>query len=312
VTRVDFEPSQQQAAILEAIGALLEQHAGAKRAMALAAKGEYDVALERALDESGFADVARAEEGGPLEAALVVESVARHAGVVAVGAAALVVPALELSAPGPVALARAEDPGPVRYASHARTLVLDDGDVARVIPLEPGAAEPVPSNFGYPFGALRARPGRGENCGKGSGERLRGWWRVALAAEAAGTMRAALDVTLDYVKQRRQFGRAIGSFQAVQHRLAECHVLAEGSRWLALEAAWQGAPPAAAARAAAYAAAAGARIFAETHQLSGAIGFTREHDLHVFSMRFVALGLELGGLAEHRRAAARAHWLAPQ
>jgi alkylation response protein AidB-like acyl-CoA dehydrogenase len=125
-------------------------------------------------------------------------------------------------------------------------------------------------------------------------------------------MRAALDVTLDYVKQRRQFGRAIGSFQALQHRLAECHVLAEGTRWLALEAAWQGACPEVAAGAAAYAAAAAARVFAETHQLSGAIGFTREHDLHVFSMRLVALGLELGGLAEHRRAAARAHWLAPQ
>ena len=47
---MDFEPSQEQAAILEAIGTLLEQHAGAKRAIALDAKGEYDVALERALD----------------------------------------------------------------------------------------------------------------------------------------------------------------------------------------------------------------------------------------------------------------------
>jgi alkylation response protein AidB-like acyl-CoA dehydrogenase len=309
---VDFEPSQDQAAILAALGALLEQHAGAKRAITLAGKGEYDVDLERALDESGFADVARAEEGGPLEAALVVEAVARHAGVVAVGAGALVVPALAVSAEGPVALARATEVGPVRYAAHARTLVLDDGDVARVIPLEPGDAEPVPSNFGYPFGALRTRPDRGVACGVGSGECLRGWWRVALAAEAAGTMRAALDVTLDYVKQRRQFGRAIGSFQALQHRLAECHVLAEGSRWLALEAAWQGAPPEAAASAAAYAGAAAARVFSETHQLSGAIGFTREHDLHVFSMRLVALGLELGGLADHRRAAARAHWLAPR
>jgi alkylation response protein AidB-like acyl-CoA dehydrogenase len=309
---VDFEPSQDQTAILEALGALLEQHAGAKRAITLAAKSEYDVDLDRALDESGFADVARTEESGPLEAALVVEAVARHAGVVAVGASALVLPALAATARGPVALARATDLGPIRYAAHARTLVLDAGDVARVIPLEPGDAEPVPSNFGYPFGALRSGLDSGETCGAGSGERLRDWWRVALAAEAAGTMRAALDVTLDYVRQRRQFGRAIGSFQALQHRLAECHVLVEGSRWLALEAAWQGARPEAAASAAAYAGAAAARVFSETHQLSGAIGFTREHDLHVFSMRLVALGLELGGLAEHRRAAARAHWLAPR
>ena len=94
-----------------------------------------------------------------------------------------------------------------------------------------------------------------------------------------------------------------------QHRLAECHVLVEGSRWLAYEAAWRGAPGPAAAGAAGHALAAAGRVFAETHQLSGAIGFTREHDLHVFSMRLVALRLELGGLAGHRRALARERWL---
>jgi alkylation response protein AidB-like acyl-CoA dehydrogenase len=306
---MDFEPTQEQAAILEATEALLEQHAGAARAIALAAKDEYDGPLDQALEESGFADVARADEGGPLEAALVVEAVARHAGVVAAGARALVAPGLlEGAVQGPVAIGRATDPGPIRYAPHARSLVLDDGDQARVLALEPGDAEPVPSKFGYPFGTVRMPADRGAACGAGSGERLRSWWRVALAAEAAGTMRAALDVTLEYVKQRRQFGRSIGSFQALQHRLAECHVLVEGTRWLALEAAWQGAPPAAAASAAAQAASASARVFAETHQLSGAIGFTHEHDLHVHSMRLVALGLELGGLGEHRRASARARW----
>lgn len=308
---MDLEPSQEQAAILEALERLLEQHAGARRAVALGAKGEYDHELERVLSESGFADVARSEEAGPLEAALVVEAVARHAGAVALGARTLVVPGVqEAPLEGPVALARADDAGPVRYACHARTLLLDEGEVARVIELEPGEAEPVPSQFGYPLGRLETARRRGQACPTGSGERMRCWWRVALAAEAAGTMRAALDLTLEYVRQRRQFGRAIGSFQALQHRLAECHVLVEGSRWLAREAAWQGAPALAAARAAAHAGAAAARVFAETHQLSGAIGFTREHDLHVFSMRLVALGLELGGVAGHRRATARARWLA--
>ena len=121
-------------------------------------------------------------------------------------------------------------------------------------------------------------------------------------------MRAALALTIDYLKQRRQFGRAIASFQAVQHRLAECAVMVEGARWLAFEAAWRGAPFEAAATAAAYAAAAAARVFLETHQLSGAIGYTREHDLHVFSMRLEALRLELGGVEGHRRALAHARW----
>ena len=140
---------------------------------------------------------------------------------------------------------------------------------------------------------------------------MRNWWRVALAAEAAGTMGAALHVTVEYLKERRQFGRALGAFQAVQHRLAECAVLVEGARWLAFEAAWHGAPGEASAIAAASATAAAGRVFHETHQLSGAIGFTREHDLHVWSMRLQALRLELRGVRGHRRAIAEARW-APQ
>ncbi|MEN8183603.1 MAG: acyl-CoA dehydrogenase family protein [Myxococcota bacterium] len=308
---MDFHATPEQAAILEAVARLLEQHAGPARAIALDAKGEYDFALERTLVEAGFADVGRSDGAGPLEAALVVEAVAGQAGTVALGARALIAPGV-FDEPGdePLALARAGETGPIRYACHARTLLVAEGERVRVVPLEAGDAEPVRSNFGYPLGRLAGVADRGQLAAVGSGERMRCWWRVALAAEAAGTMRAALALTVDYLKQRRQFGRPLGSFQALQHRLAECHVLAEGSRWLAYEAAWRGAPPAAAASAAAYAMAAAARVFAETHQLSGAIGFTREHDLHVFSMRLVALRLELGAVAGQRRAAARARWLA--
>jgi hypothetical protein len=64
----------------------------------------------------------------------------------------------------------------------------------------------------------------------------------------------------------------------------------------------------AAATAAAHALAAAGRVFDETHQLSGAMGYTREHDLHVFSMRLPALRLEAGGVAAQRRAVAAARW----
>jgi alkylation response protein AidB-like acyl-CoA dehydrogenase len=121
-------------------------------------------------------------------------------------------------------------------------------------------------------------------------------------------MRAALDTTVEYVKRRRQFGRAIGSFQAVQHRLAECAVWVEGTRWLTYQAAYAQAPPEAAALAAAHATAAAGRVFAETHQLTGAMGFTREHPLHVWSLRLQALRLEAGGVSGHRAAAARLRW----
>jgi alkylation response protein AidB-like acyl-CoA dehydrogenase len=307
---VDFELSDDQRAILEAVDALLARHAGAERAIALAGKGAYDSELEAALVQAGFFDLAGGDDTGPLEAALLVEAVARAGGLVAVGAAALVAPlVLEDDAPGPIALAVAGSDAPVRFAAHARTLLVLDAYVARRVDLVSGDVEPVRSNFGYPMG--RPREGLlagGATLGRRSGARLRNAWRTALAVEMAGTLRAALDVTVDYVKGRRQFGRAIGSFQGVQHRLAQAHVMVEGARWLALEAAWQGCPEEGAAVAAAHAATAAHRVFGETHQFSGAMGFTHEHDLHVWSMRLQALRLELDGAAGHQRAAAAARW----
>lgn len=310
---MDFELDEGQRAIAEAIESLLAQHAGVERAVALEASGACDDDLAKALAESGFLEIALGEETGALEAAQLVEAAAAAGAVLPVGAGVLVAPrVVGRSLPGPVALVDARRPGPVRYAAHARTLLIASGDEALVVSCEPGSAEPVDSWFGFPLGRVAAADvGSGESLGSGSGERLLAWWRVALAAELAGTMRSALSVTVDYLKERRQFGRTIGSFQAVQHRLAECHVLCEGVRWLAFEAAAHEAPAAAAATAAAHAAAAAQRLFAETHQLSGAIGFTREHPLHVFSMRLQALRLELGGAAAHRLAASRARWAAP-
>ena len=307
---MDLELNEEQQAIVAAVEALLEQRAGPARAIALQAKGEYDRDLEGALAEAGFLDVGRGQETGPLEAALVTEAVARAGGVIAAGAACLVAPALGKSQwLAPIALALEDDGKSIRFGASARTLLLAGGAEARLVPLKRGDVETVRSNFGYPVGRVvgdladRASP-----LGEGSGERVRSWWRLALAVEAVGTMQAALDVTVAYLKQRRQFGRTIGSFQGVQHRLAECAVLVEGSRWLAYEAADKGAPPEMTATAAAWALSAAGRVFVDTHQLSGAIGFTREHDLHVWSMRLQALRLELGGVSMHRREIARTRW----
>ncbi|MGE4608586.1 MAG: acyl-CoA dehydrogenase family protein [Myxococcota bacterium] len=323
---MDFELDHDQRAILDAVAVLLDQHAGASRAIELAPKAEYDHSLEAALREAGFLDVALGDETGSLEAALVAEAVARAGGVVAIAAATLVAPALTgRSLPGPIALARVDESRPdqsepVRFAGHARTLLVLDGEQARVVTLESGEAEPIPSNYGYPMARVSSDAlGRGEALGAGSGARLVRWWRLAIAVEAVGTMGAALETTVEFVRRRRQFGRAIGSFQAVQHRLAECAVLVEGSRWLAYEAAYEGvseggagedaAREQRAATAAAHATAAAGRVFAETHQLTGAMGFTREHDLHVWSMRLQALRVELDGVSGQRRAVAQARWV---
>src|SRR5215472_7253545 len=117
---MDFELTQEQRAIGDSLTKLLKQHAGAARARSLLASGGYDVELASALEGAGFLDVARAEPRGGLEAALVIEAVARHAGLVSCGASALVAPAvLGEQPPGPIALGLAGDPGPVRYGVHA-------------------------------------------------------------------------------------------------------------------------------------------------------------------------------------------------
>jgi alkylation response protein AidB-like acyl-CoA dehydrogenase len=287
---LDFEPSEDQRAIVEAVEALLVRHAGPARAIELDARTAYDHELDAALANAGFVDTALAEGVGFLEATLVTEAVARAGGVVSIGASALVAPGVAARVP----------PG-----------LLDAGQEARLVPLRPGDVTPVPSNFMLPVGRVHVSAGAGESLGPGSAARLRRFRRLALAAEILGTMQAALDVTVEYVKRRRQFGRAIGSFQALQHRLAQCTVSVEGTRWLTYEAAARGAPDEATALAAAQAAEAAGQLFRETHQLTGAMGFTREHDLHVFSMRLPALRLELGGASTHRRAIARARWAAP-
>jgi len=319
---MDFELSEDQRAILESVERILEQHAGPARAIALNREGDYDDTLHGALDDAGFCSIARdlasAERLAGLEAALVVEAISRAGGVVAAGAQLLVGPAT-CADPlrGPIALCTTDDlanPVPLRFGAHANTLLVLGDDDVHAIPLTPGELEPVRSSFGYPMGRLAAAHRHRDTVKQDNGlgavaaRAMRNWWRLSLAVEAVGTMDAALNHTVEYLKQRRQFGRTIGSFQAVQHRLALCAIQLEASRWLAREAAWHGAQEEAVAAAAAFALAAADLVFTETHQLSGAIGFTREFDLHVWSMRLLALRQELDGVGGARRALVAARW----
>lgn len=312
---MDFEMNEDQQAILEAVDRLLEQNAGPARAIKLQPDNAYDIELHDQLVESGFADIVRDDSMTGLDAALVVEAVARAAGVVAIGAQAMVAPAIaEDAIAGPIALTLENKPGvstysPVRYGAHAKTLlILGDNDVKQVT-LQAGDMEPIRSNFGYPMGRLTKDVStNATSLGADAAQSMRNWWRLSLAVEAVGTMEAALNQTVDYLKQRRQFGRTIGSFQAVQHRLSLCAIQVEGSRWLSREAAYKNAPTESVATACAFALSAADQVFMETHQLSGAIGFTREYNLHVWSMRLQALRQELGGVSGHRRALVEARW----
>lgn len=120
---------------------------------------------------------------------------------------------------------------------------------------------------------------------------------VALAAEQVGAAQRCLDMAVDYAKERIQFGRAIGSFQAVKHRCADMLVLVEGARSAAVhaaEAADQGDLPTAASVAKMVCSEAFLHVALDNMRIHGGIGFTWEHDAHLYVRRAKATQLILG------------------
>ena len=127
---------------------------------------------------------------------------------------------------------------------------------------------------------------------------------IGLSAEQAGAAARALEITVEYTKARVQFGRPIGSFQALQHRMADLHVQVEAARsvcYAAAEAAQRGAPDVAlrAATARVYCSEALQRVSAEMLQLHGAIAMTWEHPAHRYFKRAHGDAQLLGTPAEH-------------
>src|SRR4051794_5629767 len=128
---------------------------------------------------------------------------------------------------------------------------------------------------------------------------------VGVAALSAGLAARALEMTVAYTKERVQFGRPIGSFQALKHRMADLHVLVEMSRsasWAASYALASGAPndEELAHVAKSYCSDALHRVAAETVQLHGGIAITWEHDAQLVFKRAHALGQLYGAPLAHR------------
>lgn len=128
---------------------------------------------------------------------------------------------------------------------------------------------------------------------------------TATAAVLNGVGMRLVEMTRTYVAARRQFGKPVGSFQAVQHKLADMHIAVESSRpaaWYAAYADATGLPDAtrAAQVAKACASEASALVNREALQCHAGIGFTWEHDLHLWLKRGKALEQSFGTAAEHR------------
>ncbi|MEU4248041.1 acyl-CoA dehydrogenase family protein [Amycolatopsis sp. NPDC026612] len=116
---------------------------------------------------------------------------------------------------------------------------------------------------------------------------------VAVAAEQTGAAERALELTVEYTKQRRQFGRPIGSFQALKHRMADVHVHVQAAR-SALYAALADGDPEAVATAKVVCGEAFAHAAAEMIQLHGGIAITWEHDAHLYFKRAHGTALLFG------------------
>jgi alkylation response protein AidB-like acyl-CoA dehydrogenase len=142
---------------------------------------------------------------------------------------------------------------------------------------------------------------------------------LAVAAELTGIAQRAMEMAVDYARDRKQFGRPIGSYQAVSHRCAQMLLEVEGSRSAAYYAAWTAdAEPETlglgASMAKAYASDAGWRVCTSALrwrvctsalQVHGGMGFTWEHDLHFFLKRAKVNGSLYGSARDHRDIVAR-------
>ncbi|HEX3608165.1 MAG TPA: acyl-CoA dehydrogenase family protein [Solirubrobacterales bacterium] len=134
---------------------------------------------------------------------------------------------------------------------------------------------------------------------------------VALAAESTGIAQRTMEMAVAYAKDRRQFGRPIGSYQAVSHRCAQMLLETENARSAVYGAAWAAdaepeSLPKAASMAKAYASDAGWRVPDASIQVHGGIGFTWEHDLHFFLKRGRANAAMFGDAKWHRERVADA------
>jgi hypothetical protein len=309
---MDLSFNADQQAILDAIQGMVSGHLDIPLTGSVVKPEEfvYAEALDRDLTEGEFFSLALTEGYGALEAAMLVYESGRSPLVIETVGSALIGPLLTGEAlPRPVAVARLEDlPRLVRFLDRAQTVIVDLGDDVAVVPAETLGVESVHAMYAYPVG--RATTGLdlagARRLGADKLATFRRLWRLGLALETAAAMQAAVDFTTQYVKDR-VFGRPVGSFQAVQHRLSADLQRCRGAYWLALKAAWSGSD-ADATIAALYAQQSITQVNYDAHQFNGALGMTLEHKLHFWTFRLRLLQSELGGARTQGAALAGMAW----
>jgi alkylation response protein AidB-like acyl-CoA dehydrogenase len=315
-----FHLSEDQRDIQRTAKDLLASRSPWERVRVHAEAGTYDDALWRELGELGWPGIAVAEEHGGqglgvVELAVLLEEL---------GYACAVTPFLgSVLAAGALSVAGSEEQqarwlpglasGELRGALGAAGQLVPDAAGADVVVLVDVAARSAWVQDGGAVEAVDAiDPTRRFGRLTAGGEPLEGdagaaidRALVAISADLVGVCQRAQDMTVEYVKDRKQFGVPVGSFQAVQHKAAQMLLETEGSRASTLYAAWTAdaepaSLPMAAAMAKAWASDAGRSSTAQAIQLHGGIGFTWEADVHWLFKRAQLDAALLGGGGAHR------------
>ena len=312
---VDFELSDDQRALQAAARELLDD-------MARPRDG-FGTELWKAMVAQGWLGVEVAEEAGGLglgfvETAALLDELGRHVApvpyletVLAIGALASagedawVARLLEGEALACVAWREDE---PVPFAPLASLAIVVAGDNLMAFELDAASRPPVDPAMDVtrPLGRLRKAPAAGTRLGgRDAVDALIDRGAAAYAAEMLGAASRVLDMSVAYAKERHQFGKPIGSFQAIKHRCADMLVDVEGMRSAAYYAAWCiGAGHAdasiAASTAKVWCSDAAKRVMASGLQVHGGIGFTWEHDLQLYLKRSQLDQLRFGDASFHR------------
>jgi len=315
---VDFGFNDEQQAIKETAREMLAKRSPLAKVREAAESRTYDDGLWKEICELGWPGIAIAEENGGqglgmVELAILAEEL---------GYACAATPFLSNASAGIFieragsdeqrerwlgGIASGEERGAAAFeprsndlvpdAEGAAVLVLNDGD--RAVIVEAGDAQIEPAELIDATRSYAKVSASGGDALAGDVEAAADRSVVALAAELTGIAQRALEIAVEYAKERQQFERPIGAYQAVSHRCAGMMYDAEEARSLTYYAAWAAdaepeSLPLAASMAKARASDAAWRVTNDAIQVLGGIGFTWEHDIHFFLKR-AKVGAELLG-----------------
>jgi alkylation response protein AidB-like acyl-CoA dehydrogenase len=322
---VNFDLNEEQQEIKRTAHEFLASRFTPETVRELAEAGRYDDGLWNQISELGWPGIAVAEEDGGQGLGMVELAVLLEESGYACAPSPLlgsVGAALIISAAGSdeqrsewlPKLASGEATGAFGgFADGQSTLFCDlpTADVVVTLDGEGALLAPASEIDFEPFQTIDSTRSYGD-VSDAAGERLPGdvdagrdRLAVAIAGELTGIAQRTLEMAVQYARERQQFGRPIGSYQAVSHRCAAMLLATEESRSLTYYAAWTAdaepeSLPIAAAMAAARSAVAGWQVPASALQVFGGIGFTWEHDLHFWLKRGRVAGRMLGGPRDHR------------